>query len=172
MLYIRPAFIVLVVLGAIGAGLLIAEQVVRIKANTSATLRDVKDAKERLTQVEKALAELRSGQRQTQGALERIEGRFSRPDQPQLEVGVVRIDRGEAELIRSVVFDEPGAKPEMSVGARLGAAVQDVSPRPVPTALMTQFPKLRGLRYVIDSNWAIALIAPKEDRVVAVIPPI
>jgi len=75
-------------------------------------------------------------------------------------------------LIRDTIFGEPGVKPDMRTSVQARDSVQNVAPRRVPATFAAKFPKLKGLRYVIDSNWAIALVAPAKDRVVAVIPPI
>jgi len=168
----KPAFMVLVLLGAVGGGVVLASQVIDINANTVVTRRDVEDVKKRLRRIETVLAQMHSTQEQVQGALERIEGKFAHEDAIQTDLGVLQLAPDEAALIRDTIFGEPGVKPDMRTSVQARDSVQNVAPRRVPATLVAKFPKLKGLRYVIDSNWAIALVAPTKDRVVAVIPPI
>ncbi len=66
-----------------------------------------------------------------------------------------------------VLPSQPGAQPKI----HLGDVVSNTSTVPVPESLVSEIPKLRGARFLVDQNGAIVLIGEGSSRADVVIEP-
>jgi hypothetical protein len=66
-----------------------------------------------------------------------------------------------------VLPPKPGAQQKI----RIGDAILDTGSAPVPESLVSQMPKLRGAKFLVDQNSAIIIIGEGSNRAEAVIAP-
>jgi hypothetical protein len=82
----------------------------------------------------------------------------------------IALSNDDMKVIRSfikVLPPRPGAQPKI----HLGEGISDSSAVPVPELLISQVPKLRGARFLVDQNGVIIIIGAGSNRADAVIEP-
>lgn len=154
---------ILLLLAAAASGVLLLSHIEKLNKAVTATTRDVAALNKRLARVEKELEKLRA-----------TPAPASPAQQPQAlgDKGELQITPDEAAIIRDEVLNQPGVAPDMNAVATVGETLQKVSLRNLPIELTAKVPKITGFRFVLDSRWAIAIVDPSTNRVVALISPV
>ena len=158
------------VIGLLGALLIAAFtiyfQIGDVKTDVAVVKTNITNLLERFSKVEKNVEDSRSAERQMVIALGRIEARQQPVSRDPVVAGFY-LTEGESSLVRQFIKTLPknDNKPTISVGSQ----VPDDKLQPIPGDLEAKVPRLKGVRYVIDANNAIALTVPGTGFVFAVV---
>ena len=154
---------ILLLIAVAASGVLLLSHIEKLDKAVTATTGEVAALNKRLAHVEKELEKLRT----TPAPASSAQQPHALGDKRELQITL-----GEAAIIRSDILDQPGVAPDMNAVATVGEILHDVSLRQLPIELTTKIPKITGFRFVLDSRWAIAIVDPSTNRVVALIPPV
>jgi hypothetical protein len=160
----RTFFVVLAVVGvATLAGFAVYIQISTLKAEIAALKREAAATKEKLGKLEKGMADVATAQTDLVAALSRTDTR-GWPAR-----GSMTLSDDEKRLVRSMIRVAPRA-PGTAQTINVDDAIPSSALIPIPEQLMEKLPKLKGARFTVDRNGAIAIVGP-HGRVEIVISP-
>jgi hypothetical protein len=152
-------------LGALLVGAIaIYVQIGDLKTDVAVIKTNITNLVERFSKVEKAVEDSRADQVQILRTIGGIESRLPKPDPI---VAGFYLTASEASAI--AFFLRPPLKSDKPPTFTIGSRVSENMLRPLPNDLLAKVPRLNGVRYVIDANNAIALVAPGTDVVFAIV---
>ena len=145
------------------AGFAVYVQISALKGEVATLKRELATTKVKLDRVEKGMGDIAAAQNDLVAALSRTDSR-GWPAR-----AAITLSDDEKRLVRSVIKappPAPGAAPTINVDD----AVPSSALIPLPAQLTEKLPKLKGARFTIDRNGAIAIVGP-GGRVEVVISP-
>jgi hypothetical protein len=161
----KMVWTVIGLLGAImiGAGAIYI-QIGDLKTDVGVIRTNIINLVERFSKMEKSAEDSRASERQIITTLGRIEAQVPKSDPI---IAGFYLTASEASAIAQVLRPplRNDNQPTISVGSR----VPENMLRPIPDELLAKIPRLRGARYVIDANNAVALAAPGTDVIFAIV---
>lgn len=124
--------------------------------------------KQRLETAETHLGQLEKLSQQKVAQQKRAEGRKEVDGSPRhIPITLSNDDMKVIRAFIKVLPSNPGAEGKIHVGD----VISDTTAVPVPQLLVSQIPKLRGARFLVDQNGAIVIIGEGANRADAVIEP-
>jgi hypothetical protein len=131
----------------------------------------IKDMKGEIARWQQNLSATQSQLRQVEkAARQKAESAVKKAADARPQRAPIVLSNDEMKVIRASIKVLP-PKPGAQAKIRVGEEMPDLRSAPVPESLAIQIPKLRGARFSIDDNGAIALFAEGNNYVGAVIEP-
>ena len=161
----KMVWTVIGLLGALLVGAIaIYIQIGDIKIDVAVIKTNLTNLIERFSKVEKNVEDSRADQLQILRTVGGIETRLPKPDPI---IAGFYLTASEASAVAS--FLRPPLKSDNPPTIAVGSRVPENMLRPLPNDLLAKVPRLNGVRYAIDANNAIALVAPGTDVVFAIV---
>jgi hypothetical protein len=157
----------LTVLGVLGVaalcGVVVYVQISLLKGEIATLKREAATTKEKLGKLEKGIGDVAASQAELVTALSRPDGRTWRAR------ATIALSDDEQRLVRSVIKVVPAA-PGTAPTIKVDDTVPSSSLIPIPEPLVEKLPKLKGARFTVDRNGAIAIVG-SSGRVEMVVSP-
>lgn len=134
--------------------------------------KDVSTANEKLTKIERDMAEVRTAQSSVASVLGRIETQVTRqaPPSPSPQMLALKMSPNDTRTLWEILGKIP---PPMInfVSVKLGEKLpMNTMLLDFPTELISKVPQLKGLKYTFDQN-SIVIVDATDNRVMAIVPP-
>ena len=141
-----------------------------VKTDVAVIKRDVATITDRLTKLEKQVADIQSGQVSAATILSRVEAKLQQPPpQPRPAPPMLALTSEEGMIIRDLLKSDFVPAIAYKTGARIGDEIPVASLRDFSDTLLSKVPKLKGTKYAFDEKGQILIASASDNRVVAII---
>jgi hypothetical protein len=162
-----------ILVAIVGGGIAIYYELSQLRTDVALVRRDTASALERLSRLEQAADAARSAQHEVKSSLGRIEGRLAlvggRPPVPRETDIIAALDM---KLVRDLfAFTATDVMLPAKSDYAVGANIEGAELKPIPEAIWSKIPILKGLRSTLDGDKNIILVSGSSPRVIGIVPP-